>query len=252
MEVDCSQFRTGDLYVNSSDRILASIIKHTTFSDYNHTTLCIRLDPLQLPKIKIVRDGGKMCILEIMMDLKYPKIYLCESKYNNFKLLRFPLKDEYYTSDFVNRLTKFIELNCVKVELLNNNSYKIQTPNISNDFKLRRPELATSIASVWSELTYSVYKYCLPNVVKNNNKTILLPAHYTENNSTNPLNNLFENKIQIKNEDIYNNSYNVILPLIFIILLFAALLYYKTNIFLILILILLSIWLLFVIYYKYQ
>jgi hypothetical protein len=253
MNIDYSQFRTGDLYVNSSDGLLASVIKHITFSDYNHTTLCIRLDPSYFPKIKIVRDGGKMFILELIKSLKYPKMYLRESRYTNFKLLRFPLKDIYYTSDFVNRLTRFIESNCVKIELYDWTTYEIQQDNnIINDFKLRKSNLATSIGSICSELTYSVYKYCLPSIVKDINKTLLIPGHYTENNNSNPLKDLFNSKIQIQNNDVYNNSYNVILPVIFLILLFAALLYYKTKIFLILILILLLIWLIFVIYYKYQ
>lgn len=217
-------FKTGDLLVNSSHGTLAEIIKNITFNDYNHVTMAVRLDITVLPRIKIVRDGGTMFIVEITKHLKYPTIFIRQSRYRNYKVIRYPLRDELYTNDFVKQLKKFIKYNCVKIEMLDDSFVSVQPPDNNNDFRLRCQRCPAAIGTICSELIFSIYKYCFPTIVDDTyNPILILPRSFVYDDK-NPCRQLFLEAIQTKDQ-LSSMHYDMLVVVLLLIILALIILF---------------------------
>jgi len=247
-------FKTGDLLLNSSTGAFATVVQYVTFSDYNHSTVTVRIDMSYLPKIKIVREGGKLFLIELIKDIKFPKLILWESQYINKKVERFPLKDKYYTKEFEQNLTHFLNIHCVLLRFINKPDIYVEknpeSSQLKHKFQLRRNNLPTAICSICSELTASIYLTCLPEETKNRKYEPYLYLPRTYSNKKHRFNHLFEQGIIVYSNNI-NNNYSITLILLFLfILLLIFLVLYKSVTFTKILISLLILFICFTIFYK--
>ena len=145
-----SEIRTGDLLLVSDYSPLAPIGRFLTSSEYNHSTVAVRLDTSVLPEIKL-SAGGELFIFE---KIAFRSVLLKEipdySKAN--KILRLPLKAEYYTKDFEDKLTNFLNSTCKSIQY-KNKEFKIQRKD--KDYPVRsHPQIFDILCS---EISFSLY-----------------------------------------------------------------------------------------------
>src|SRR5438445_10325155 len=129
---DFGRFKTGDLCITRTLGKFASLIRGITISNYNHVCIAIRVDPKFLPRLKIVRDGGVILFLEKAKNPRTGEIgrILRPNLMQNIKVLRLPLKDNLYTPQFVENMTRLLYQSAHSVEIKEREYTKIEPPPI--------------------------------------------------------------------------------------------------------------------------
>jgi hypothetical protein len=220
-----NNIKTGDIILTSWVNPIGTLVKWITYSNYHHVEIAVCIDPTFLPAIKIIKKGGILCFLGTNKGSKYKKsknntrYYIYLKKYihgNPVNIITRSLKVIHKNTDFLQKcinyissnvieyedetkimqITKFLDTTDTKVPLtLKDNLYPLS--NFTNGF--------------CSEITFSFYKYCLGNLINNEN-IIYLPKHFLEPH----LNNIFDKEIVISQKA--SSNLNFIYDIIFIIL----------------------------------
>jgi len=228
---DFQQYKTGDLLVNNSRGKFATTIRFFTISNYNHVTVAVRIDPNYLPKIKIVRTGGAILFLE-PSRVKENGQYKREVRINmmdNKKVLRLPLKDQFYSREFENRITELIYQTGNCLELKHKEYIKIQQPENFRptlNYMSNRIQLTSPILYLCSENVADFYDTILPEHI---DKTITPANGFVPQTFLgpvgNPYYNLFESSQIVYDINATDNYWLELLVLILFIIIILILIY---------------------------
>lgn len=225
------QFKTGDLCVAKTLGKFASFIRFLTISEYNHVCVAIRIDPTVLPRIKVVRTGGKLLFLEKSKNPETGNIerVIRVNVMNNINLIRLPLKDEFYSAEFENRIEQLIYLTAFKLELVIGEYQKIQKPQ-NYRYTINpeaRSQLIPVIKNVCSENSADFYHITLPD---NYDKTIIPAVVFVPQTflgaKGNPYYKLFDNSQMLFQNDIPNYYWLDLIILVIIIIILIVLCYF--------------------------
>lgn len=178
------QIKTGDFILSSFDSVLGYVVRFASKSDYNHIVVAIRIDPSYLPKVKIVKTGGLLCVLENKIkklkhkDKKYVGILRVLPTYNHYKFSYRSLKNKYYDDKFFLNTLDFVKSNAI--EFLDNDKNIIFIEDVIDSKKsdVIYSERNNMANSVCSELTFSYYQYCLGKDIFQSEHHIYIPEHF--------------------------------------------------------------------------
>ena len=156
--------KTGDIILSNFNSLLGYAIRVVTTSEYNHIYPVIRIDPSYLPKIKIIKEGGLLCVLENKNGKfeyngkKYVYILRTLPKYKSYKFASRSLLQN--PDDFIHKTSNYIKSNAI--EFLNKEDLSYISEIVDSD----RDDIPYStrenaLNSVCSELTLSYYEYIL-------------------------------------------------------------------------------------------
>jgi len=218
---------TGDVVLLSSITPFAVLVKWGTASEYNHVAVAVRIEQDFLPKIKVIKTGGILCLIEFNGD-DFKNIITSEihhgnrlvlfsdliSKYKKISYRR--LKSEHYTINFEKNIEDFIYKYCNHITQMDK-----YTP-IMNVFGISVEQRnADEAPKFCSELTAKFYGDLIPlsiNIPYNKH----LPSHFGGNR----YNNIFEDQTtDAKDEhhcmmDFFDSPLFWIIVILLIILLF--------------------------------
>lgn len=228
----CDEFdkiQTGDVVVMSSITPFAVFVKWCVASEYNHVAVAVRIDESVLPKIKVVKNKGLLCLIEFNGD-DYKNILTGEIHHGN-RLIVFSdiilkykkiairkLHKKYYTKNFESDITKFIYKYCNHLSKMDFTIlfFKIIGLELNNDEKNENPNFC-------SELTAKFYGDLIKGSIDTNYQN-LLPHNFISNK----YNHIFEQDlIIVKNEyhevmDFFHNGLFWVLALIILIVIIGV------------------------------
>ena len=196
--MNLKDIETGDLLIQSFSGFSTSLIKIGTLSNCNHVSVALRISPEFLPKIKIVKTGGVLCLLEsicpfttVFADIKKRLvIYNFPLEHNKRFILR---KLKYYNQEFYQKCIHFLERHVEYFYM----SYDIGNKNIEINKKQKITEfidsqniiipenprkslhlLSSKTTNFCSELVYSFYEYTLNSYNFKSDEAIVYPHHF--------------------------------------------------------------------------
>lgn len=235
--------KTGDLIVIGSEGFGPQILKTLCNTEYNHSTIVVRLDCSKLPEIKIVKTGGTLFFLEIEKKIDTFNYILIEPGYTNHIVLKLELKNEYYNLEFESELKNILDSLCVYVKFKNNTVINLNKYSKKNNLFTPCKRLIHPV--ICSELVLGIYTKLL-KIQKYDNKIMYLPHHF----STDSWDTYFIKSIIYKN---IPNTYNYFfIYLIFFIIIIGILFIINPRYTLFLLLVLVFFIFLFSIFYNYN
>lgn len=191
--IKLDKINTGDVIISTFNSLLGYGIRVFTDCEYNHIFIAVRIDPSYLPKIKILKKGGLLCVLENKIgathrnDKYYHLILRVLPIYEHYKFLYRPLKKKLYTDDFYQKMTDYIYNNTIEF-LDNDKKINYISDVIGHSSKIVPHSTRTNLyiyssitANVCSEVTYSFYKYCFDDKI-NYNRMLYAPKHFLSPN----------------------------------------------------------------------
>ena len=228
---DFNSFRTGDLCISKTLGKFASLIRGITISDYNHVCVAIRIDPLFLPQLKIIRTGGVLLFLEKSKNPENGEIQrvIRVNTMLNMKVLRLPLKDQNYTKEFEQRITELLYLTAFQVEVRVKEYTKIQQPEnfIPTINIINRITPIPKIHNVCSENTAELYLNTLPDAIDKNVVPVVIFVPQTFLGSAgNPYYDLFDDREIIYDTTPTNDYW---WELIIVLIILMGLIFYSVK-----------------------
>jgi hypothetical protein len=179
------QVQTGDVVLMSSITPFAVLVKWCLASEYNHIAVAIRIDPTFLPDIKVVQNGGRLCLIEFNGD-DYKNVLTNEIHHGN-RLVQFTdLLDKYKKievlklnpalvgKDFYKKTEHFIMENCLTICQMDLCTPILCILGISREENRETPKFC-------SELVTKYYQTLIPGSLDHTVKW--LPSHFGKANS---------------------------------------------------------------------
>jgi hypothetical protein len=222
-------FKTGDLCINKTYGKFASFIRGFTISEYNHSCTAIRLDPSILPEIKIVRTGGVLLFLEIdrLKEYESGTRKLRTNFMDQEKVIRLPLKDEYYTKEFEQNIQELIYMNVNRIEIIMNEHQFVKKPeNFKSDIMKNGRNGIPKVDTVCSEISADFYNITLNKHINKNIKPALVFVPQTfRTPKGNPYFHLFEKEELVYDKNVSDNGcwLQLFLGILFVIIILIIL-----------------------------
>ncbi len=232
-EKKLENIKTGDVIISAFNSGLGYVVRVFTNCEFNHICIAIRIDPIFLPRVKIVKTGGLLCVLEnkitsLYKDGKYYHLILrVLPTYEHYKFIYRPLKPELYTKGFCQRMINYIYSNSIEF-LDNDKKINIITDVIGHSSDIVPHSLRTNIhflawitSNCCSELTYSFYEYCLDGKIKST-RSFYVPKHFTTPN----FNDIFNDQILLIDKSntlmamLNDNTFIIIILLIIFLIIY--------------------------------
>ena len=172
--------QTGDVLLMSSITPFAILVKWTLASEYNHIAVAVRIDDSRLPDIKVVKKGGRLCLIEFNGD-DYQNILTDQihhgnrlvdlddlwSKYKKLAIMR--LNPIYYNKKFEKMTEIFIMENCLSVCKMDICQPILCVLGIGENKTRETPKFC-------SELVSKYYQTLIPGSIQDPSKW--LPSHF--------------------------------------------------------------------------
>lgn len=218
------QIQTGDVVLMSSITPFAVLVKWCLASEYNHIAVAVRIDPIYLPDIKVVQNGGKLCLIEFNGD-NYKNVLTGEVHHGNrlveledllpkYKKISIrKLNPLHITSDFYYNTERFIMENCLTVCKMDICTPILCVLGVPQNENRETPKFC-------SELVAKYYRTVIPGSMDHTVKW--LPSHYVSSNPI--LNSIFAgSELNIKEipntyMDFFWSPWAVVLIIILLIL----------------------------------
>ncbi len=217
---------TGDILIYSCSNYFSNVVKLITSSEYNHVTIVLRLDSSCFPKIKILKDGGDLFVLESITNLLnlFPETYTFKIKkldINYSKIMYRKLKNIYKTPNFYTKLINYLQSNVVEIHDSNKIVKDIKVIDSSNEKIIPIPiensrYLNNYTSAFCSNLSMGFYNSTL-------NLNIEIFNYYPGDFLNHKLDYIFESPKLLEDQSY---DYNIFLFIFTIILIIILLIYF--------------------------
>jgi hypothetical protein len=205
--MNLNEVKTGDVLLVSCNTFAGGILKVITLTPFNHIDVAIRIDESYLPRIKILKTGGTLCILQakcpfktVLQKLKY-RLVLRKIDINttNKQYICRSVKEEIYNDSFFQKVVNYIGSNIVE---FNENEKISAVDNVIDctdktiPLTIRNKDhfLSPKSSNICSELAFSFYSYTVGHNIFKTDKYVILPHHFTEPN----FNDFFDSEKMLK------------------------------------------------------